>query len=57
MLPEKERDSAKKLLELLNTEDLLSLANTTTNKRIVVQTRAGKLRTFNDLLVLTIATK
>ena len=49
MLPEKERDSAQKLLELLNTEDLLSLANTITNKRIVVQTRAGKLRTFNDL--------
>lgn len=40
MLPEKERNSAQKLLELLKTEELLALANTTTNKRIVVQTRA-----------------
>ena len=44
MLPEKERNGAKKLLELLKTEELLALANTITNKRIFVQTRAGEFR-------------
>ena len=46
MLQGKECSGAKMLLQLLKTDDLLSLANTITNKRVVVQTRAGKLVMF-----------